>query len=68
VVGADCEIGERAHLDGAIVWPGSAVGADARLTGAVIGRDCRLGAHVEIGHGAMIGDHSVVTDYSRTHS
>jgi mannose-1-phosphate guanylyltransferase len=67
VVGAGCRIAERAHLDAAIVWPNTTVGADSKLSGAVIGRNCALGAHVEIGDGAMIGDHSVVTDYSRTH-
>jgi NDP-sugar pyrophosphorylase family protein len=67
VVGAGCEIGARAHLDAAIVWPNTKVGADAKLSGAIVGRDCTLGSHVDIGDGAMIGDHSVVTDYSRTH-
>ncbi|MEO8481751.1 MAG: NDP-sugar synthase [Acidobacteriota bacterium] len=68
VVGAHCEIGERAHLDAAIVWPGTKIGADAKLRGAIVGRDCVIGAHAELGEGAMVGDHSVVTEYSRTHS
>jgi mannose-1-phosphate guanylyltransferase len=66
VIGSGCDIGTDAHLAGTILWPNTKVGAHARLAGALIGRGAVLGAHVEIGDDVMIGDQSVVTDYSRT--
>jgi NDP-sugar pyrophosphorylase family protein len=68
VIGAGCDIAEGAHINGAILWPGTCVGSHARITGAIAGHGCRFGEHVEIGDDAMFGDQSVVTDYSRTHS
>jgi NDP-sugar pyrophosphorylase family protein len=67
VIGAHCHIAEGAHLDGTILWPNTWVDAEARLTGAVAGRHCHFGRNVDIGDGAMFGDKSVVTDFSRTH-
>lgn len=68
VIGADCHIGAGARIDDAILWPGTRIDAHARISGAVLGRGCHVGQHAEIGAGAMIGDRSVLTDYSRTHS
>jgi NDP-sugar pyrophosphorylase family protein len=67
VVGAHCHVAEGAHVDGTILWPNTWVDHDARLNGAVAGRHCHFGRNVEIGDGAIFGDKSVVTDYSRTH-
>jgi NDP-sugar pyrophosphorylase family protein len=67
VIGAHCHIAEGAHVDGAILWPNTWVDSDARLTNAIAGRHCHFGRNVDLGDGAMFGDKSVVTDYSRTH-
>jgi NDP-sugar pyrophosphorylase family protein len=66
VVGAHCHIGEGAVIDNAILWPNTWVDADAKVTGAVTGRHAHIGRNVEIGEGALLGDKSVVTDYSHT--
>ena len=37
----------------------------ARLTGVIAGRHCQIGRNVAIGPGTILGDKSVLTDYSR---
>lgn len=66
VVGSHCHVGEGAVLDNAILWPNTWVDADATVTGAVTGRHCHVGRNAEIGDGTLLGDKSVVTDYSHT--
>ena len=66
VVGSHCHVGEGAVLDNAILWPNTWVDADARITGAVTGRNCHIGRNVAIGEGTLLGDKSAITDYSHT--
>ncbi len=64
VIGRHCHIGERAVVDGAILWPHTWVDSEARIGAAIAGRHCHFGRNVEIGD-ALLGDKSAVTDYSR---
>ena len=66
VIGPHCHIAEGAVLDGTILWPETRVGSHARLGAAIAGRACHFGSHVEISDGAVFGDRSVVTDFTRT--
>ena len=65
VVGSGCRIGMNAILDGTILWPDTHVGDEAHLGPIVAGRNCRIGQHTSITGDGMLGDDSVVTDYSR---
>jgi NDP-sugar pyrophosphorylase family protein len=66
VLGRQCQIEEDAVVDGAIVWPNSRIGREASVTGAVLGRHCHVGRGARVGAGAVLGDKSALTDYSRT--
>lgn len=65
VIGANCHVAEDAQIDGAILWPHTWVDKSARLGGLIAGRHCQFGRHVEISGDAMLGDNSVITDFSR---
>ncbi|MFB3854540.1 MAG: sugar phosphate nucleotidyltransferase [Vicinamibacterales bacterium] len=65
VVGRLCHIEEEARVRGSIVWANTRVGRDAEITGAILGRHCHVGRNATVRDGAVIGDKSVVTDYSR---
>jgi NDP-sugar pyrophosphorylase family protein len=65
VIGRHSHIAAGAVVNGAILWPNTWVDDDARIDGAIAGRHCHFGRNVEVGDGAMFGDKSVVTDYSR---
>lgn len=64
VIGSHCHVGEGATITGSILWPNTWVDAGAVVTGAVTGRHCHLGRHTTVGEGTLLGDKSVVTDYS----
>ena len=65
VVGHHCHIGEKAVVDGAILWPNTWVDSEARIGAAIAGRHCHFGRNVEIKAGGLFGDKSQVTDYSQ---
>ena len=66
VIGSHCHIGEGAVIDDSILWPNTWVDSEARVTGTVTGRHCHIGRNATIDAGAMLGDKSVITDYSQT--
>jgi NDP-sugar pyrophosphorylase family protein len=65
VLGAGCRIGPGADVENAVLWEEVLVGAGARLSGCLIGRGVRIGAHARVTPGAILGDGTRLTDYSR---
>ena len=65
VIGRQCQIEEEARVEGAVIWQNGRIGRDAFLSGAVIGRNCHIGRSCQVGPGAVLGDKSSLTDYSR---
>jgi NDP-sugar pyrophosphorylase family protein len=66
VIGAGSVIGEGATVDGAILWPGCQIGPHATVGPAIIGRSGRVEAHATVSGGAVLGDDSTLTSYSKT--
>ena len=60
----NCYIEERARIENSVLRGGTRVGGGSTVQGAVIGKGCHIGRAVEI-KGAVLGDKSVVTDYSQ---
>ena len=65
VVGRQCHIEEHAILDRAIVWANSRISQEAVVRRSILGRHCHIGRNASIADGVVLGDKSVVTDYSR---
>jgi mannose-1-phosphate guanylyltransferase len=65
VIGRQCHVEEDARVEGAIVWQNGRIGRDASLKDAVIGRNCHIGRNCQVGPGAVLGDKSSLTDYTR---
>jgi NDP-sugar pyrophosphorylase family protein len=65
VVGRQCHIEEHAVVDQAIVWANSRISQEAVVRRSILGRHCHVGRNATIERGAVLGDKSVVTDYSR---
>jgi NDP-sugar pyrophosphorylase family protein len=65
VVGRHCHIEEHAVLDRAIVWANSRISQEAIVRRSILGRHCHIGRNASIEDGVVLGDKSVVTDYSR---
>jgi NDP-sugar pyrophosphorylase family protein len=65
VVGERVHIGERARVEGSILWERVEVGADAVLRDCVIGADVRIGADVQIGPGVTLESGAVIPEHTR---
>ncbi len=65
VVGNNCRIEEGATVADSVLWPNVRVGEEARVHGALIGRNTHIGRHAVVGRGIVLGDKSVVADFSR---
>ena len=65
VVGRHCHIEEGAIVDNSIVWANTRISQDAAVRQAILARHCHIGRSARVGEGVVLGDKSVVTDYSR---
>jgi NDP-sugar pyrophosphorylase family protein len=65
VVGRQTQIEEGATVEGAIVWPNCRISRDASIRNAIVGRNCHLGRNVSVDEGAVLGDRTTLTDYTR---
>jgi NDP-sugar pyrophosphorylase family protein len=65
VLGRQCHVEDGATVDGAIVWANSWIDRDAIVRGSILGRNVRIGRSAELGGQVVLGDKSVVTEYSR---
>lgn len=66
VVSRNCYIEERARIENSVVRGNSRIGTGAVVSNAVVGRGCHIGRSVTVGSGAVLGDKSVITDYSQS--
>ena len=65
VVGRHCHIEEHAAIERAIVWANSRVSQEATVRNSILGRHCHVGRNAAVDNGTVLGDKSVLTDYSR---
>ena len=65
VIGKNCKINEGAHIVDSVIWSGNTIDADARITRSVIGKGCYIGRSAVLRPGVVLGDKTVVTDYSQ---
>jgi NDP-sugar pyrophosphorylase family protein len=65
VIGRQVHLEDGATISGSIVWANSWVGRDATVTDAILGRNCSIGRNATVRPDAVLGDKTVVTDYSR---
>jgi NDP-sugar pyrophosphorylase family protein len=65
VIGRQTQVEEHAVVDGAVVWANCRIGEHAVVGNTIIGRNCHIGRHATVGPGAVLGDKSILTDYSK---
>jgi NDP-sugar pyrophosphorylase family protein len=65
VIGKECHIEESAVVRGSIVWSGSWIGREAVIDRAIVGRNAHVGRNATVSPGRMLGDKSVLTDYTQ---
>ena len=65
VIGRQTQIEEHAIVDGAIIWPNCRISRDADIRNAIVGRNCHIGRNVTLDHGAVLGDKTTLTDFTK---
>jgi NDP-sugar pyrophosphorylase family protein len=65
VIGRQCHIEEHASIERAIVWANTRISQEAVVRQSILGRHCHIGRNASVGDGVVLGDKSVVTDYSK---
>ena len=65
VLGQNCLIEEGATVADSVLWSNVRVGEHARIQGSLVGRNTHVGRHALVDRGVVLGDKSVVADYSR---
>jgi NDP-sugar pyrophosphorylase family protein len=66
VIGKHTQMAEGSVVEHAILWPGCRVDGQASVRSAIVGRNCHIGEKVSVSPGAVLGDGTVLTDYTRT--
>lgn len=66
VLGKGCYIEERASIENSVIWSHTRVGTAAQIKDAIIGRGCHVGRSTLVGQGAVLGDKTSLTDYTKT--
>jgi NDP-sugar pyrophosphorylase family protein len=64
VISKNCFIEENALVENSVVRGGSRISDGATVKGAVIGKSCHVGQAASVAAGNVLGDKSVLTDYS----
>ena len=64
VVGKHCHVEEHAIVEQAIVWANTRISQEATVRGSILGRHCHVGRNATA-DGLVLGDKSVLTDFSR---
>ena len=64
VIGRQTHVEDGASVEGSIIWPNGWIGPEASLHGSILGRNVHIGRNASIKSPAILGDKTVITDYS----
>jgi NDP-sugar pyrophosphorylase family protein len=65
VIGRGVFIEERAVIENSVVWAHTRISSSAEIHDAVIGRSCHIGKNAVVRGGAVLGDKTSLTDYTK---
>lgn len=65
VVGRQCHVEERAVVEHSLLWSGGRIGQEAVVRDSILGKNCHIGRNATLENGVVLGDKSVITDFSK---
>jgi NDP-sugar pyrophosphorylase family protein len=65
VIGRQTQIEEDAVISGAVIWPNCRISREACIRDAIVGRHCHIGRNVTVNSGAVLGDKTTLTDFTK---
>ena len=64
-IGEGVHIEEKAEIENSVIWAHTRIDGGAKIKNAVVGRGCYIGRNVSITSGAVLGDKTSLTDYTK---
>jgi NDP-sugar pyrophosphorylase family protein len=64
VLGESCRVEEGALIKDSVIWSGTRILPNARIERAIVGRQCHIGEGARLRPGTVLGDKSIVSDFS----
>lgn len=64
-IGPGVYIDEKAVIENSVVWAHTRISSGAEIRNAVIGRSCHVGRNAVVTEGAVLGDKTSLSDYTR---
>ncbi len=65
IIGTGVHIEEKAVIENSIIWSHSRISNSAKIQNAIVGRSCYIGKNAEVKNGAVLGDKTSLTDYTK---
>jgi NDP-sugar pyrophosphorylase family protein len=65
VIGRGVVVEEHARVANSIIWPNTRIGEHAVVDGAILARNCHVGRNCIVRRDAVLGDKTMLTDYTR---
>jgi mannose-1-phosphate guanylyltransferase len=65
VIGRNCKIGDGVQISDSVIWSGTTIDAETNIAGSLLGKGCFIGHSAVLRQGVVLGDKTVVTDFSR---
>ncbi len=66
VLVSNVEVAAGASVRDSVVWDRALIGPQAQVEGALLGAGVRVGAHAVVRAGAVLGEDSILSDFSRS--
>jgi NDP-sugar pyrophosphorylase family protein len=65
VIGRQSHVDEGAVIEDSVIWPNAWIGREASIKGSILGRNCHIGRNAVLDSPVVLGDKTVITDYSK---
>ena len=65
ILGAGVHVEEKAFIENSVIWAHTRVSNSAHIQNALVGRSCHIGRNVIVSSGAVLGDKTSLTDYTK---
>jgi mannose-1-phosphate guanylyltransferase len=65
VIGKGVLVEEKAVIENSVIWSHTRISSSAEIRNAVVGRSCHIGKNAIVTAGAVLGDKTSLTDYTK---
>jgi len=65
VLGKNVVVEEKAIIENSVIWSHTRVAAGSEISNSIIGRSCHIGRNASVRNGAVLGDKTQLTDYTK---